>query len=274
MAWSWSRLGPAEDVFAAPTDGSRLPLRLTKTSDGDTVVVSWTPDGKSVLVSQDNDGDERVRLFRVRLDKPGTMEPLTEPNPNISSGAASCTRTDAGSSTPRTSTRRAGEEIEADMPLQARPGDWRDARRWSRPRREAWPIPSSTGRGPTCSTRAATGPGREQVWLVDVEGRNDREILNFGDRGQGPGLVAARRTPGYRRRRGGLLPPAGRLGRMDDDSVRWLIDDPKRNIGYAFAPPNDGPMVVIGAENARVRASLLDPDTGARDPSAGALRGT
>ena len=47
------------------------------------MVVSWTPDGGSVLVvSQDNDGDERVRLFRVRLDAPERMEPLTEPEPN------------------------------------------------------------------------------------------------------------------------------------------------------------------------------------------------
>jgi len=82
VAWSWSRLGPAEDVFAAPTDGSSPPLRLTQTAEGDSVAVSWTPDGGSVLVSQDNDGDERVRLFRVRLAEPGTMEPLTAAKPN------------------------------------------------------------------------------------------------------------------------------------------------------------------------------------------------
>ena len=82
VAWSWSRLGPAADVFAAPTDGSRAPLRLTQTAEGDTEVVSWTPDGESVLVSQDNDGDERVRLFRIRLAEPGAMEPLTQVNPN------------------------------------------------------------------------------------------------------------------------------------------------------------------------------------------------
>ena len=34
VAWSWSRLGPAADVFAAPTDGSQPPLRLTETVKG------------------------------------------------------------------------------------------------------------------------------------------------------------------------------------------------------------------------------------------------
>jgi len=82
VAWSWSRLGPAADVFAAPTDGLQAPLRLTETVEGDTMVVSWTSDSAAVLVSQDNDGDERVRLFRVRLADPGVMEPLTAASPN------------------------------------------------------------------------------------------------------------------------------------------------------------------------------------------------
>src|SRR5215204_4002954 len=71
VAWSWSRLGPAADVFAAPTDGSRPPLRLTETVEGDTVVVSWTSDSEAVLVTQARDGDERARLFRGRLAEPG-----------------------------------------------------------------------------------------------------------------------------------------------------------------------------------------------------------
>src|SRR5215211_9012245 len=82
VAWSWSRLGPAADAFAAPTDGSQPPLQLTETVEGDTAVVSWTPDSEAVLVSEDRDGDERVRLFRVRVAKPGVMDPLTSANPN------------------------------------------------------------------------------------------------------------------------------------------------------------------------------------------------
>ena len=81
VVWSWSRLGPAADVFAAPTDGSSPPLRLTQTSD-DTLVVSWTPDSCAVVVGQDRDGDERTRLFLVELEEPGIMRPLTEESPN------------------------------------------------------------------------------------------------------------------------------------------------------------------------------------------------
>jgi dipeptidyl aminopeptidase/acylaminoacyl peptidase len=53
-----------------------------------------------------------------------------------------------------------------------------------------------------------------------------------------------------------------RLGVWNEGSVRWLVDDPARNVGYAFAPPNGGPAVVVGAEQARVRASLLDVENG------------
>jgi len=57
-----------------------------------------------------------------------------------------------------------------------------------------------------------------------------------------------------------------RLGVWDDGTVRWLIDDPARNVGYAFAPPNGGPAVVVGAERGRVRASLLDVERGVETP--------
>ncbi|MGI8860651.1 MAG: hypothetical protein ACR2HO_10960, partial [Rubrobacteraceae bacterium] len=49
VAWSWSRLGPAADVFAVPADGSGPTIRPTETVD-DTLVVSWTPDSKAVIV--------------------------------------------------------------------------------------------------------------------------------------------------------------------------------------------------------------------------------
>ncbi len=44
------------------------PIRLTEGPD-DTVLVSWTPDSRGVLVAQDRDGNERDRLYRVDLDR-------------------------------------------------------------------------------------------------------------------------------------------------------------------------------------------------------------
>src|SRR5690606_5629263 len=48
-----------------------------------TFLVGWMPDNKAVIVTQDKDGNERDQLFRVDLDAPLTMHPLTEADPNF-----------------------------------------------------------------------------------------------------------------------------------------------------------------------------------------------
>ncbi len=80
VAWTWFRTGPAADVYFAPTDGSAAPIRLTETPE-DTFVVEWMPDSRAVIVSQDESGNERDQLFRVDLERPGVLIPLTEHNP-------------------------------------------------------------------------------------------------------------------------------------------------------------------------------------------------
>ena len=258
VAWSWSRLGPAEDVFAAPTDGSSPPLRLTQTAEGDTVAVSWAPDGGSVIVSQDNDGDERVRLFRVGLAEPGTMEPLTAAKPNHYLRGGQLHPNGrwlvyAANFDPET-----GEEIEESCIYRH---DLKTGEKLLlvRPERNTGPCMMNRQGTRVLYSRNDLHPAGEQVWLVDVEGGSDREILNFGAQAK----VSASWLPDGRRVI--FVAEAGsyrRLGVWDEGSVRWLIDDPARNVGYAFAPPNGGPAVVVGAEQARVRASLLDVENG------------
>src|SRR6266545_3287222 len=80
-AWTWLNAGPTTDVYAAPTDGSGAPIKLTDTPEN-AQLVGWTPDSRAVLVEQDHEGDERVQIFRIDLARPGLMQPLTEPSPN------------------------------------------------------------------------------------------------------------------------------------------------------------------------------------------------
>jgi dipeptidyl aminopeptidase/acylaminoacyl peptidase len=263
VAWSWSRLGPAADVFAARTDGSRPPIRLTETVEGDTVVTSWTPDGGSVLVSQDNDGDERVRLFRVRLAEPGVMEPLTAANPNYFLGGGQLHSNGRWLVYAANLDAESGEEIETDRLYRH---DLQTGERLvlARPEKGSIPRPELNRQGThVLYSRNESHPAGQQIWLVDVEGLGDREILNFGPRVK----VSASWFPDGRR----VLFVAEaesyrRLGvwSMDEESVHWLVDDPARSIDYSFAPPNGGPVVVVvGVEQARVRASLLDVQSGA-----------
>ena len=262
VAWSWSRLGPAADVFAAPTDGSEPPLRLTETVEGDTVVVSWTPDGGSVLVSQDRDGDEHVRLFRVRLDEPGAMQPLTEPEPDYFLWGGQLHPNGRWLIYDANFDPKTGEEIEQSC-IYRQDLKTGEKKLLVRPERNIGPSSMNRQGTHVLYSRNDLHPAGQQVWLVDIEGLEDREILNFGTRAK---VTASWLHDG---RRVIFVAEAGsyrRLGVWDDGTVRWLIDDPARNVGYAFAPPNGGPAVVVGAEQGRVRASLLDVERGVETP--------
>jgi dipeptidyl aminopeptidase/acylaminoacyl peptidase len=259
VAWSWSRLGPAADVFAAPTDGSAPPVRLTQTPD-DTLVVSWTPDSRAVVVGQDRDGDERVRLLLVRLTKPGVMEPLIEETPNYYVRGGQVHRD--GRWLVYGANLDAGREIEATW-IYRHDLKTGERKALARPERGNYHAPQLNVPGDlVLYHRNDLDPAGLQAWLVDIEGREDREILNFGPRVK----VSASWFPDGRRVL--FVVEAGshrRLGVWEDGSVRWLLDDPRRNVEYAFAPPNGGPVVVVEIERARIQASLLDPESGAEN---------
>ena len=268
VAWSWSRVGPAADVFVAPTDGSAPPVRLTASAEGDTAVASWTPEGEAILVTQDTDGDERARLYRVRLDAPEVMEPLTGPEPNYYLGGGQLHPNGRWLFYSANLDAESAEETEEDR-LYRHDREGGGLLMLARPERGSIPVPELNPQGThVLYTRGELHPAGQQAWLVDVEGRGDREILNFGDTAK----VSASWFPDGNRVL--FLAEAGlyrRLGvwSVDDEEVRWLIDDPERNVEEAFVPPNGGPVVVIEVEGAGIRASLLDAATGAESAPPG-----
>jgi dipeptidyl aminopeptidase/acylaminoacyl peptidase len=260
VAWTWFGTGPAADVFVAPTDGSGPPIRMTETGD-DTIAVSWTPDSRAVLVQQDHDGDERAQLFRVDLERPGTMVPLTEASPEhflrgghlhpngrwLVYGA----NYDFGASQEIEPTWVYRHDLETGerVPL-ARPG------------RGCYYEPQLNEQGThVLYTRNDLHPAGLQVWMVDIEGREDREVLNYGDDVK---TYASWHPDG---RRAIVMAEAGthtRVGLWDRDTgdVRWLLDDPTRYILDAFVPHGSDRAVVIEAKDAGVRASLMDIESG------------
>lgn len=259
VAWNWSRLGPATDVYAAPTDGSLPPVRLTDTPDH-TTLVSWSPASDAVIVGQDHDGDERTRLFRVSPGKPGIMKPLTESSPNFYIRGGQLHPNGrwlvyAANLDPET-----GEEIQASWVLRhdLLTGERRVL---ARPQRGNFHRPLLNDSGThILYFRNDLHPAGLQPWLVDIEGRTDREILNFGPDTK----VYTSWADGNRILFQAESEPHRRLGILDtrDDSTRWLLDDATRDPEYAFAPPNGGPVVIVETINANVKASFLDDKTG------------
>lgn len=260
VAWTWYRTGPAADVYAAPTDGSTPPTRLTETADN-TYLVSWTPDSRAVIVEQDRDGNERAQLFRVDLDRPLEMSPLTEAEPNYFIRGGDLHPNG------RWLVYGANFDVETDQEIEA---TWMyrhdletgERRVLARPKKGGyiWPELSPDGHH-LLYGRMDLHPAGYQIWLADIEGRQDREILNFGAEVKTFAhwfpdakrvLVLAERET--HRRVGVWDLPSGTL--------RWLLDDPSRNIERVFAPYGTDRIVVVEVREARVRCSLLDPETG------------
>lgn len=260
VAWTWLGAGPAADVFVAPTDGSDGPARLTETAQ-DTVFVSWTPDSAAVLVIQDTDGDERYQLFRVDLDHPGAMRPLTEQSPPYFLRGGELHHNGRWLIYGANYDVAAGREIE---PTWVYRHDLETGERipLARPARSGWAAPHLNAPGThILYSRNERDPSGQQVWLVDVEGRDDHEIIDVGAarKAEASWLPDGRRaivlaeTDTHRR--------VG-LWELGSERLHWLLDEPNRNVEDVYVPHGSDHAVVVEVTEARARASLLDVETG------------
>lgn len=264
VAFVWYRFHENLDVFAVPADGSAPPVALTHTPEA-TEWVSWTPDSQAVIVSEDHDGDEFVRLFRVDLARPGEMTPLTEDRPPYFLRG--------GDLHPDGQTLFYGANFDVATGQVIEPTwiyrhDLRTGQRTpiARPRQPAWSIPRLNRTGThLIYPRKERHPAGVQIHLVDVEGKEDREILCHGDEVK----IEARWLPDGERV---IFLAEGRDGRVQDyrsvgvyhcpsGETRWLIDDPARNIEALHVSP-DGLVVLDELREARHFPSVLDPLSG------------
>ncbi len=274
IAWTWLRVGPVGNVYAAPTDGSAPPLQLTHGESDHSSLRCWTLDSRAVLLSQDRGGDERARLYKVTLDAPGELTLLTDDDPYFFMRGGELHPNGRWLVYGANADFAAGREIEQawvyrhDLVTGER-------RVLARPAKAGGGVPllSPTGDA-VLYTRKDLHPAGQQIWLVDIKGQSDREILNVGDDlrcgaswfPDGRRILVMADTATHTRL--GILELAG------DGTIRWLLDDPARNIEWAFVPPGSERIVVIDVREARGRASLLDPVSGAEEilpPVAGNL---
>jgi len=262
VAWSWFGIGPTADVYAVRTDGSSAPVRLTDT-DENAFLVSWTPDSSAVLIGQDHEGDERVQLFRVALEQPRKLEPLTEPSPPYFLHGGQLHPNGRWLIYAMNFDATTGEEIEATW-VYRHDLHTGERRPLAQPEKAAHCDPQLNLAGThVLYERQDLDPAGNQVWLVGVDGQNDREILNSGPSAK---IAASWFPDGHRVLFLAEAETYRRLGVWDLETgeTRWLLDDPTRNIESAYVPHGIEPpvAVVIEIKEARVRASLLDVDSG------------
>jgi pimeloyl-ACP methyl ester carboxylesterase len=259
VAWTWFQVGPAADVFAVPADGSIAPIRLTETPDN-TILVSWTPDNRGVIVEQDKDGNERAQLFRIDLERPLEMVPLTEAEPDYYIRGGQLHPNGRWLVYAANFDITTGEEIEeawvyrhdlqtgARIPL-------------AKPLKSCYSVPQLNLQGThILYFRKDLHPAGYQTWLVDIDGREDREILNFGPEVK---TYAQWFPDGQRALIWAETPTHRRLGvwELASAKIRWLLDDPDRDIETSFVPHGTDQAVVVQNQLGCTHCSLLDVKT-------------
>jgi dipeptidyl aminopeptidase/acylaminoacyl peptidase len=266
IAFSWAGVGDVVDVWLAAVEGMAPPLRLT-TSPDDSYVVGWTPDGASVLVAEDRGGDERTRLYSVACAPPHARRLLTDESPNYFLRGGKLTPDGRTLCYAANRDERSGAEIEPfliyahDLATGAR-------RVIARPRRPGTGAPQLNEQGRhVLYTRKDRHPAGTQLWCVGIDGGDDREILNAGDDAKVSGrwladgtralVVAEART----HKRVGIWEREG-------GATRWLIDDPARDVEYAYPLRGAPGFVVVETVKAVTRARVHD-DAGVAQPEFG-----
>jgi len=264
IAYSWKNVHPNLDVFIVPTDGTSRPVALTETPEA-TFVVGFAPDSRSVIVGEDKDRDERVRLFEVELDKPKQMRPLTEEEPSyfLRGGSLHPNRkwlvyaanydTEMRQEIEMTWLYRHDLETEERVVL-------------AKPRKPAWVYPQLNSQGTlVLYNRKDIHPKGDQFWLVDTEGKEDREILNFGPKAriQAVWLPDGKRIGFITETKDGKAQKHYSLGIYDIQlgESSWLIDDPDRNIERIASPASGHHLMVLEYHKATLQSSMIDLTT-------------
>jgi dipeptidyl aminopeptidase/acylaminoacyl peptidase len=179
IALTVNRIQENYDVFLKTTYSSGALVPLTKTPES-TVVRDWAPDSKSILVSEDKAGDERMTLYRVFLENPIDMQPLTqiEPNYYIRGGAfgsrgdyiAYAMNYDIDTKRETETFRIVIQDLESKEQLVV-----------ARPDKPTYPeLDVDPLNRYILYKRSDVDPSGSQWWIVTLDGDEDREILNFG----------------------------------------------------------------------------------------------
>lgn len=266
VMWLWLGVGDGIDVWLAPTDGSQAPIQLCDTPE-ETVPVSWYPDSSAVVVAQDKGGNERVGLYRIDLANPGMMIPLTETEPNyyIHGGEV----TPDGKYLVYAANFDLGTLQETETVAVIRQ-DLQTGERYQLARTEkgGYILTELSPDGKhVLYNRIDRSPSGWQMWVCAIDGTSDREIVNLGDdkKSFGSWLDSNRVVIT------GEDKTHNKIGIYDlgENTLRWLVDDPNRNIEGAFAPQikNQAPLIVVQEWiDARLRCSRLDPEIGVETP--------
>jgi dipeptidyl aminopeptidase/acylaminoacyl peptidase len=257
VAWIWAGLAETTQLWVTAASGAEQPRRLVG-DDWDCDSFRWAPDSQSIVYARSQDGDERVGLHQVFLDGRPSVA-LTEDRPDYYIHGGQLAK-DGSSLLFSANVDESGAEIEPTL-VYVQDGPKGKRRVLARPKRPhyGWPLLSPDDRH-VLYDRNDPHPSGSQLWLTDLAGSFDREIVNVGADKKADGawspdgksvLVVAEAAT---HRKIGLWHLAS--GQTD-----WLVDDPKRAVANADWPRRSSEIVIDETQDARPQSYLLDPAT-------------
>ncbi len=249
------------DVFLGNTQEKSELIALTDTSEY-TILRDWAPDSRSIIVAEDKDRNERITLYRVFLDSPGEMLPITEVNPNhfMRGGyfgpdgdlIVYAVNYDYDIKKETETYRIVVQDIETNRKTVI-----------ARPDKPTYTQLSVEPRGKyVLYSRSDENPSGIQWWIASIDGNEDKEILNFGPTAKvfadwtfdGRILFNTDTLQGKRHDSVaiGLL-------ELSDDEIQWLTK-PSATEPYddSFAPKYSQHIVMVRQREARNRCFILD----------------
>jgi dipeptidyl aminopeptidase/acylaminoacyl peptidase len=268
VAFVWYRRHENFDIFLAPSDGSAAPVALTHTPEA-TGLVSWSADSEAVIVTEDHNGDERRALYRVDIAHPLRMQLLTEERPPYFVRGGSLLPSGDALIYAANYDFAAGRTILPTWVYRHNllTGERRAIARPLKPINMEVSL-NSTGTHVLYSRKDRHPAGR-QFHVVDVEGREDREITHFGEQvktfarwfpdGENI-LVLSESTHGEPQAYNSLA-----IYHLPSGELRWLVDDPQRMIEGAWVS-RDGTIIIDEVQNAGHVTSALNPTSGDEIP--------
>jgi len=257
LAWTWTGITETGEVWIAPTDGSLAPERLTQGKDH-FYVRSLSQDGSKLILAQSIGSNEHDRLFR--LDRSSrVLEALTplQSTSYVFGGAL----TEDGGSVVYTADLENGQPVEGsriqllDLAT-GRTHVLAHAKSFYDLEPEISPDGDLVLYG-----SYDTDPNGNQMWVVGIDGNGNRAVLNAGARfktrahwlGKGGRLLVQAETETHERV--GLLD-------VETGALRWLIDDPRRNIDAVVAGQDGRSAMILEYQDGRLMAKWLDVETG------------
>jgi len=263
IAFAQRGVGKGVQVHVADVRAGAEARAITE-PPGDAFPVSWSFDNRFVIAARSRDGDERNALFRVDVETGNSVVLTARPDDHFLYGGVLhpngrwlfyVATKDFDTGTPVDSAWlwrhdvETGERICLAKPIGSN---------------QATPDISPDG-SVLLYARNDRDPGGRQLWLVDIDGTNDREIANAGAAvrltgewsSDGQSILVRADGPGHARV--GILARTG-------GPIRWLIDDSGCNIEAVHWPHGSDRAVCIETKDAVSRGFLLDPATGEETP--------